>query len=209
MTETDAPSASPRRFAAARSAVREAPGWKKIVFGAAGVALVLGLVLQGIGAAVSGPKGGSRVAANAGSGSSALQPNGGATTLVPGVQQRVPEGTSPPQNPETDAESNAFKDWSPVLVRGGLSFFIGFSVGYALRTFFKISALVAGLVFLAIFGLSYLGFLTVNWEAMSSSFDNAMARIKEEAAQFKTFVTGSLPAAGVAVVGLYTGFKRR
>jgi uncharacterized membrane protein (Fun14 family) len=100
------------------------------------------------------------------------------------------------------------ESWSPVLMKGSMSFLIGFSVGYALRTFFKISAVVLGLVCLAIFGLSYAGLLQVDWATLQAHFDRIAGKFQEQASGFKEFISGSLPSAGLATAGLVTGFKR-
>jgi len=99
-------------------------------------------------------------------------------------------------------------DWSPFFMKGGASFIIGFCMGYALRAFARISFTVLGLVFLAIFGLAYTGAIDVNWETIQSTVETAFNTIKEQTAGFQSFVTGSLPAAGLGTAGLFTGVKK-
>jgi len=109
---------------------------------------------------------------------------------------------------EVPAAESGIHGWSPFFMKGGFSFIIGFAVGYAVRTFLKMSLLIAGVVSLAVFGLSYAGLVDVDWSTISGLFDDAMARVREEAGHFKTFVTGSLPSASFAAVGLLFGFRR-
>ena len=99
--------------------------------------------------------------------------------------------------------------WSPFFLKGSFSFFVAFCVGYATRVWLKAAALVLGTFFLGVFLLSYAGALDVDWTTLESWWDALTARVRSEAADFKTFVTGSLPAAGLAGLGLLAGFKRR
>ena len=121
------------------------------------------------------------------------------------VEIGQPRGVEGPQGKEAGSGAES---WSPVLMKGSMSFLVGFSVGYALRTFFKISAVVLGLVCLAIFGLSYAGLLQVDWTTIEGHFDRVVGKIQEQASGFKEFISGSLPSAGLAAAGLVTGFKR-
>ena len=127
----------------------------------------------------------------------------------PGGQSFFPESTKVPRQEIPDAQaSGAASDWSPALMKGGLSFIVGFCIGYALRTFFRIGAVMMGLVLLAVFGLSYAGVVQVDWTAINGFFDRAVAGIKDQVGSVQTFVAGSLPSAGLAGAGLFTGFKK-
>lgn len=109
---------------------------------------------------------------------------------------------------DVPSAESGIHSWSPFFMKGGFSFIIGFAVGYAVRTFLKMSLLITGVVALAVFGLSYAGLVDVDWSTISGLFDDAMARVRAEAGHFKTFVTGSLPSASLAAVGLLLGFRR-
>jgi uncharacterized membrane protein (Fun14 family) len=93
-------------------------------------------------------------------------------------------------------------------VKGGFSFFVGFCIGYALRAFFKISAVALGVVFLAIFGLQQIGIVEVDWGTAGELYDAAIEKVSGELDSFRGFLTGSLPSAGLAAFGLYAGFRR-
>lgn len=124
--------------------------------------------------------------------------------------QTIPFPRSPDEPGAEDRAENgeATGNWSPALVKGGLSFLVGFCIGYALRTFLKISAVILGICLLIIFGLSYIGAVQVDWPFIESRFDQFVTGVKDDFGQFRTFITGSLPAAGLAGLGLFTGFKR-
>jgi uncharacterized membrane protein (Fun14 family) len=110
---------------------------------------------------------------------------------------------------EAGAEEGAAGGWSPLFLKGGLSFFVGFCLGAVLRAFLKISAIVLGLVFLAVFGLSYAGLIpAIDWSAMEGHFNRIVASLSEQASSFKTFIAGNLPSAGMLGLGLFTGLKK-
>ena len=136
----------------------------------------------------------------AGAGNSTLmQPN----SLGPGTS--IGGGT-----PTSGTEDSAAKTlWAPLFAKGGLSFFIAFCIGYALRTFLKGTMLVIGVVALAVFGLQKAGLIdTVNWEKAQGYWDSLTANLGEQFESFKSFVSGSLPSAASGGVGLVAGFRR-
>jgi len=180
------------------------PRWKKVLLGVAGALLVGGLGLKAYELTrPDGPAPGSPENA-------AMQP-APASSLVDGW--KWPREPELPPKPEPDEGRNTASEdlptaWSGALTKGGFSFLVAFCIGYALRAFFKISALVLGVVALAIFALSYFGVLQVDWTTLETYFDRAAKVVKEEGGGLTNFVTGSLPSAGMAGLGLFTGFKK-
>ncbi len=165
------------------------PLWKKILLIGSGV-----FVLVGVGLGFAGSRKGE-------SGDATTQSTGSGGFLTA-------EGEATGATETAPGEETGVTSFSPFFVKGGLSFFVGFALGYALRTFFKISAIVIGVILLAIFGLSYAGVLDIDWTAIDTHFDQLVAKLKTEGSSFKTFITGSLPSAGIATLGLATGFKK-
>lgn len=173
-----------------------APGARKTYFKPVAIAAIALLLTGGVLLAVEASRRGTPAAAE----SSGSTPP--ASSLV---------DTSGSRTPSTGAEPAAEEDsgWSMFFVKGGFSLFLGFCIGYALRTFLKVSMVAFGIVGLCILGLSYGGVLDVDWARISAAFDGIASRVKDEAQGFQTFLTGSLPAAGMAGLGLVTGLKRR
>ena len=143
----------------------------------------------------------------------ASMPAGGESTLKPSnlvssggtFGDNPAEGAAP--GPEEDSMTSA-STWSPFFVKGGFSLFLAFCMGYALRTFFKISAIFIGLLGLALFGLAKLGVIEPDWTAMEGWFDTLKAHATADFVSLKDFIAGSLPSAGFATLGLFTGFKK-
>ena len=175
------------------------PRWKKVVLTAFVFLFLAGIALRAY-AHFKGPEGdasGSVVTDQRNLAEPGSAGGAGFVSTRGGPEGEAPEGGGP-----------AAESWSPVLMKGSMCFLVGFSVGYALRTFFKVSAVVLGLVCLAIFGLSYAGLVQVDWASLEGHFDQIVGKIQEQAGGFKEFITGSLPSAGLASAGLVTGFKR-
>ena len=107
-----------------------------------------------------------------------------------------------------DGEPEEGSIWSPFIFRMGFSFFVGFCIAYAVRTFFKITMLVAGVVLLAIFGLQYAGVVDVDWQAMKGHFDNISGWLLDQVSSFRGFISGMLPSSAAGAAGMVIGLKR-
>ena len=167
---------------------RALPRWKKILLAMASLCVVTGLVL---------------LAVEPGSARGDLS-----TSQSPGS---VPQGAAAfdvsngERAPAPEQESS---ELAPVFLKLGFSFFVGFAVGYAFRTFLKLTLIFVGVLLIALFLLSYVEWVTVNWDTMARTFEIFVDAVKDDAQAFHKFVTGSLPQAGLASLGLVAGFKR-
>jgi uncharacterized membrane protein (Fun14 family) len=113
---------------------------------------------------------------------------------------------SPSSTPE-DPEGPGI--WAPLLAKGGLSFFLAFCVGYALRAALKILFLGVGLASLAVFGLQYAGLLgEIQWERLGEFWQVGVAAARDQVDGLQAFITGSLPSAASGTLGMFTGFRR-
>lgn len=166
--------------------VKAQPPWKKVALVASLVLIAAGFVMLGVeSSAPAGPP--------AGHG-----PGGaGATGLVPTADDAA-----------TDSTAGDDVRWAPVFLRFGFSFFIGFSLGAALRTVLKIVVVFLGLFCLAQIALAEFGFVEVHWARIGEEFGGFFDRIGEEADSIRQLLTGRLPSAGLAALGLYAGLRR-
>jgi uncharacterized membrane protein (Fun14 family) len=164
------------------------PRWKKIACGAAAACLVGGGVVTLIG---SDPAPGT-----AGGGT----PDGMSGSFVPTGTGSTGSGTT-----AGPAEEPASKG----VFRMGFSFFAGFSIGYFVRTTIKVLALLAGAVLLTIFALRWFEIIPpIDWTKVDELWNSFARKVGSETSRFTTFITGSLPAAGLAALGVFAGFKR-
>ncbi len=125
-----------------------------------------------------------------------------------------------PANPRTDSDAPSpeselregewsAEDWSALLFPLGLSFVVGFAMGYALRQFLRLALLIAGCVLLGVFGLQYAGVIEVDWSSMEEPFETVRGWLAEQTDGFREFINGKLPSAGSAGAGLWVGFRKR
>jgi uncharacterized membrane protein (Fun14 family) len=178
---------------------RRLPRWKKALLVMSVVVMLVGLGLQGYAYAV-------RPSAPSQAGP---RPPGTTGLVSPkGLQPQPPPGETETTDvlPEQTPPS---ADWYPAVFRLGFSFFVGFCIAYALRTFLKVSLVAVGLVLLALFGLQYAGVIQVNWSAMEGHYHALAGWLVEQTATFRKFITGYLPSSTSAALGLLVGFRKR
>lgn len=179
-----------------REQLAEEPRWKKILLVLAILFIVAGAVLwfvEGSGGSASG--------SGAALKSGGAAPEGSAS--FSGGQITLPNGES-----ESVGEASAEGKWAPVFLRFGFSFFIGYALGFAVRSVLKLTLLFAGLFAMLLFGFGEMGFVEVHWDAMGGAFDGLVEKVKSEAGSVKGLITGRLPSGGLALLGLYAGFRR-
>lgn len=166
-------------------------GWKKALLVLSLILGVAGLAYGGLGLSGDGP---SESARSSQTGEFGVQSFDGG--------QNFGEGS-------LESEADETPLWAPLLAKGGLSFFLAFCIGYALRTFLKGTMLVIGVVALAIFGLQKAGIIgEIDWSRAQGYWDGLTENIGEQFESLKAFVTGSLPSAASGTVGLVAGFRR-
>jgi uncharacterized membrane protein (Fun14 family) len=127
-------------------------------------------------------------------------PSFGPTTSPGGV---VPEAPAEPADEEDGGIA-----WSPVLLRGGISFFAAFALAFAFRTFLRLALLFAGIWVASLLLLSSLGWIEVHWSVIDDQFVGWTRTLGEQFKSVTAFVAGSLPSAGLAGLGLLAGFRK-
>jgi uncharacterized membrane protein (Fun14 family) len=164
------------------------PRWKKLSLLAAGALLVTGAVLT-----VVGPGGAPAAGVDSPTGGNPLQ-----TGLLPGQTGGGTGGTAPA------GEEPAAKG----LFRLGFSFIAGFCLGAFVRATLKIAAIAFGFWLAMTVLLSYYGLVAVDWQSIDALWSKFAQNVEQEWSNFQTFVTGSLPAAGLVAAGFAIGIKR-
>jgi uncharacterized membrane protein (Fun14 family) len=100
-------------------------------------------------------------------------------------------------------------NWVALAAYMGFSFFVGFSIGYAFRTFLKFVFFMSGAVFILLFLLQYNGMIDINWAIFETAYDNLIAWISPHLGGLKSFITANLSSAAMAGLGLFLGFRRK
>jgi uncharacterized membrane protein (Fun14 family) len=104
-------------------------------------------------------------------------------------------------------------DWSsvfPHVEQLGFGAVAGFVVGYALKKVGKVVAVILGLLFVAIQGLAYGGFLTVHWGEVQARVDPLLGSesISTFWERLLDVLTFNLAFAGAFVPALLLGLRR-
>ncbi len=185
--------------------------WQKLL---AVLSLALGGAGLAMGGASTGPPVDTAVAVSDTAGGDQGENQGGAMMSAQGF---APAGGSAGAEGQTligevgpgePVEEPSF--WAPLLAKGGLSFFIAFCIGYALRAAVKVTMIGVGLIALATFGLQKAGIISeIDWARAQGFWGDLTSNLGEQFASLKTFVASSLPSAASGSVGLFAGFRRQ
>jgi uncharacterized membrane protein (Fun14 family) len=165
--------------------LREMPRWKKLVVAGAVVLVVVG----GVWSLTSGHAPTARSGGDMTGLSTSLTGDGRNSTLGGG-------------------NATADEPASKGMFRLGFSFLAGFCIGAFIRSTLKIAAIAFGFWLFLTFVLSYFGILVVDWTAMDTLWNRFAGNVEAEWGDFQRFITGSLPAAGLATAGFAVGLKR-
>ncbi|PID46687.1 MAG: hypothetical protein CSB47_02600 [Proteobacteria bacterium] len=100
-------------------------------------------------------------------------------------------------------------NWLALAAYMGFSFFVGFTVGFAVRTFLKILFFVVGILLLVLFVLQYNGMIDVNWGGFEGRYNALIAWISPHLGGLKHFITANLSSAAMAGLGLILGLRHK
>ncbi len=127
-----------------------------------------------------------------------------AASVAPGMASLTDSQPS-----STQGKSATLKPTSPATFRLGVSYLGGFFLGWALRRFIKATLLLSGAAILLIGLGKKLGWIELDWASIESHVRDSLAWLQGEAGAVKQFVTGCLPSAGAAAIGVFLGFRRK
>ena len=106
-------------------------------------------------------------------------------------------------------DTQSLHGYAPFMLKGGFGFFVGFTMGFAVRSFFKLALVICGFYFITLAMFSYTGWVEVHWDVIQSQFEIWSGQVQEEVVSFKSFMTGTIPATGMLAAGLATGLKKK
>ncbi len=192
MSESAASGASATASAAAM------PMWKIIALVVSGIVAASGLGLM-VYSGVTAPDPAPRTAPE---GPGELDP--GATGFLPGQ----PRTGDPAPDPDPADEDRWLDDYSPAIFRLGFAFFVGFALGYAMKTFFKIVLIIVGVLLFTLLGLEHMEWISVNWDEVRGGYDSAAGWAQAQFASFGDFVKGAVPSTASAIGGLAVALKK-
>lgn len=86
---------------------------------------------------------------------------------------------------------------------GGIA---GWAVGYTLKKFAKLLALIVGVAFISLQVLAFNSFITIDWDRIKSAVPDET--IEKSASGVMSVITYNLPFAGSFLVGFWLGFRK-
>lgn len=95
------------------------------------------------------------------------------------------------------------------MFRFGLSYIAGFFLGYGLRRFVKLTVLLSLAAVVAVFLMSKAGWIDLDWNSIETHLSDSFGWLTGQAEALKVFVTGYVPSAAAAGVGLVLGARWR
>lgn len=101
------------------------------------------------------------------------------------------------------------EQWSPSMVRGGFSMFIGFAIGYAIRAFLRLAIIIVGAFFIVLTLMAWAGWVEIHWTVIEGQFNHMISNLETQFASFKAFLMGSIPSAGLGTAGLASGLRQK
>jgi uncharacterized membrane protein (Fun14 family) len=126
------------------------------------------------------------------------------TGTTAGGMSLADTGTGSIQPPPAGSEPT-----SPATFRFGVSYLGGFFLGWSLRRFIKWTLLLGGAVILVIGLGRKLGWFDLDWASIEGQVRSSLTWLQGEAGAAKQFLTGYLPSAGAAAIGIFLGFRRK
>jgi uncharacterized membrane protein (Fun14 family) len=96
-----------------------------------------------------------------------------------------------------------FKFMLATLGSGGLT---GWAVGFTLKKFAKLAALIVGVAFISLQFLAYNHFISIDWEKIRQTVPNES--IEASWTSLVSVLTFNLPFAGAFLVGFWMGFRK-
>ena len=106
-------------------------------------------------------------------------------------------------------ESIQTGNWIALFTYMGFSFFAGYVIGFATRTFLKFVFFISGTILILLFVLQYAGMINVNWAAFEGVYNGFIAWVSPHLGGLKNFITANLSSAATAGLGLFWGFRRK
>ncbi|MBD3305406.1 hypothetical protein GF339_03430 [candidate division KSB3 bacterium] len=131
------------------------------------------------------------------------------------TQKAFPDGLNAEQQPRIplspssgNGDRDLLKILAPYLTEGGLSFFLGFCIGYFLRLVAKTMMFVVGAVYCCLILLSHYGIITVDWGSFQTALHQLLLNTQTHIEGLGDLITVGLPSITMGVLGIWRGIKK-
>ena len=113
--------------------------------------------------------------------------------------------------PETSSDAIEFDlvtKLAPYLTEGGLSFFLGFCIGFFLRVVARTAAFVAGGLYIALILLSHYGLVTVDWGSFQHILQQLLLNTQQQVEGLHGMLAVGIPSVAMGGLGIWRGLKK-
>ena len=105
-------------------------------------------------------------------------------------------------------ERDLLSELAPYLTEGGLSFFLGFCIGFFLRVVAKTAIFFIGAIYVCLILLSHYGMITVDWGSFQHILQQILLNTKTHVEGLQGIITVGFPSAAVGCFGIWRGLKK-
>jgi uncharacterized membrane protein (Fun14 family) len=112
------------------------------------------------------------------------------------------------QEQPSSGEIDLLTELAPYLTEGGLSFFLGFCIGYFLRLVAKTAVFVVGGLYVCLILLSHYGMITVDWGSFQDLLQQLLLNTKTQVEGLQGIITVGLPSVTMGCLGIWRGLKK-
>ncbi len=113
-----------------------------------------------------------------------------------------------PDNSREPGEFDLLTQVAPYVTEGGLSFFLGFCIGFFLRVVAKTAAFVVGGVYIALILLSHYGLVTVDWGSFQHVLQQLLLNTREQVEGLQGILAVGIPSVAMGGLGIWRGLKK-
>jgi uncharacterized membrane protein (Fun14 family) len=128
--------------------------------------------------------------------------------VVPNTLREGEERTIRSDTSETSGKIDWLTELAPYLTEGGLSFFLGFCIGYFLRVVAKTVIILVGAIYVCLILLSHYGMITVNWGSFQQILQQFLLNAKTHVEGLQGIITVGLPSVTMGCLGIWRGLKK-
>ena len=128
-----------------------------------------------------------------------------------GFTTNLREGEPRAIRPNVDAPADGgdlVNTLAPYLTEGGLSFFLGFCIGYVLRLVAKTVMFLIGAIYIVLILFSHYGLITVDWGSFQHIVQQLLLNTKTQVAGLQGILTVGLPSVTMGCLGIWRGVRK-
>lgn len=111
-------------------------------------------------------------------------------------------------SPGDSSEPEMLLTLAPYLTEGGLSFFLGFCLGYFLRLVTRTAMFLVGGIYCGLILLNHYGIITVDWGNFQHILQQILLNTQEHVEDLRGVLTLGIPSVAMGGIGIWRGLKK-